>query len=427
MGLAALRHHWATPQHRNAAYLVANNVLGAATGILFWLLLARAAGLPARDLGVGFAVVALATTVAVLAKGGLDTAILRHVPGASRADGAALLRFAALVGCAVAALVALGLAGVAATESYLPQVGPFGWVLVAAIACLLVLAWLQDAYFLAEGDARQSFRRNLVLSAGRLLLPVPLVLLAVPHPVAMAWGLALLASVAAAVGFGRRLPERDGRLVPRREFLQSAMRNVTGSAAEFLPGLLLAPIVLATQGPAAAGYFGMAWTAASLLFVASAALSRSALAEMVRSGQAGPAVRRAAIHHLVLVLPAAALLALLAPWVLGLFGPGFADQGAPALRILAASTLFVAPATLYLSVLRARERPVALVAFPAAMAIALVAAAPLLAGQAGLAGVAAAWMAANAPFGIYALHRLRLELRENLHAAPTVVRGPHAE
>ena len=309
--------------------------------------------------------------------------------------------------------------------SPLPQVGALGWLLVAGIAALLVVAWLQDAYFLAEGDARFSFLRNLVLSAGRLLLPVPLVLLAVPHPVAVAWGLAVLASVLAALGFGRRLPERAGRMVPRREFLASAMRNVTGSAAEFLPGLLLAPIVLATQGPAAAAWFGMAWTAASLLFVGCAALSRSALAEMVRTGRAGPAIRRAALQHVLLIAPAAAGLALLAPWVLGLFGPAYASEGGATLRILAASAVFVAPATLYLCVLRARERPVGLVAFPAAMVAALGLAIPWLAGQAGIAGVAWAWLLANAPFGLYALHRLRLEHRLDL-PAPEVTHAPDA-
>jgi O-antigen/teichoic acid export membrane protein len=421
-----LRAQWRQPQHRNAWYLALNNVTAAATGLVFWLLLARVAGLPAREVGLGYAIVALGTTIGVVAKGGLDTALLRTVPGAHRQDAERLLRFGALVGSAVALVLCLALALLAGGGLGVPTLGAGGWLMVAAISVLLLVTWLQDAYFLAEGHAHFSWRRNLVLSGARLLLPLPILAFAIPFPIPTTWALALAASAFAAAGFGRRIPHREGRRVPRREFLASAARNLSGGAAEFLPGLLLSPIVLAIDGPAAAAYFGIAWTAASLLFLTSAAIGRSALADILRNGNGShtAAVRRGALQNLCTVAPAAVGGILLAPTVLSIFGKAYGVQGAGVFAVLCLSAFLIAPFYLYLAVLRAKERPAALVAFPLAMVAALLVLAPLLEARFGLPGVGLAWMAANAPFALYATWKLA---RPEVKLAPPVGGHPHPE
>lgn len=419
-----LRAQGREPQHRNALYLALNNVTAAAAGLLFWLLLARVAALPPNEVGVGYAIVALGTTIGVVAKGGLDTALLRTVPGAHRDEAERLLRFGVLVGSAAALALCLGLAFLARGGLGVPPLGAGGWAMVAAISVLLLVTWLQDAYFLAEGHARLSWQRNLVMSGARLVLPLPILALAIPFPIPTTWALALAASAFAAAGFGRRLPRREGRRVPRREFLASAARNLTGGAAEFLPGLLLSPIVLAIDGPAAAAYFGIAWTAASLLFMLSAAIGRSTLAALMRGGSHAVAIRRGAAQNLCTVAPAALAGILLAPQVLSIFGAAYGTHGAGVFAALCLSALLVAPVYLYLAVLRARERPVALVAFPLAMVLALLALAPLLEARYGLPGVGLAWIAANAPFALWSLWGLS---RPEVSRAPPVGGHPHPE
>lgn len=406
-------------QHRNTLILMLNQVTGAATGFLFWFLLARVVDLPAAELGIGYAAVALGTTVGVLAKGGLDTALVRTVPMASDEEAARLLRFSTLLGGAVAVLLAATLAVASRHGGALPDMHGWAWAMVALIGALMVVTWLQDAYFLADGRVRLSFHRNLVLSGARLTLPVPVVLLAAPAPVPLTWMLALAASAGAAFLLARRRTPRPGRQVPRREFLRSAARNVTGAAAEFLPGLLLAPMVLALSGPEPAAYFGIAWTGASLLFLASAAIGRSAMAEMVKGdlSASGPAIRRGGLQALVLLGPGALVAVALAPFLLGLFGADYAHHGTTAFQILCVSTLFVAPAYLYLAYLRARERPLPLILFPAAMMVALFALAPPLQLRFGLGGVALAWTLANVPFGLWGAWRLHQATKEAARAS----------
>jgi len=408
-----------------------SNLIAAATGILFWLLLARVAHLSPTEIGIGYAIVGMGATIGVVAKGGLDTALLRSVPATSREGGASLRRFAILVGCAVAIVLSLGLGLAAELFHALPDIGRLGWLLVGATAVLLIITWLQDAYFLAEGDARFNLQRNLVLSAGRIVLPLPVIGLAWYHPVATTWLLALVASALAALFLGRHVPTRSGPLLARAAFLRRSMRNGAGSALEFLPGLLLAPLVLFVDGPSRAGHFAIAWTAASLLFVLSASISRSALAEMVQRGalDTRAVIRTGVRQHLLTVAPAAVMGILFAPTILGVFGPQYAAEGATAFAILCASILFVAPSYLYLSLLRAEDRGRPLVVFPLVILATLLVLAPILESSHGLPGVAAAWMLANAPFGLFAAWKLRHEAKEVMphQRARALDRRPHAE
>ncbi|MHB8633180.1 MAG: lipopolysaccharide biosynthesis protein [Thermoplasmatota archaeon] len=397
-------------QHRNAFFLILNTVAGTATGVLFWVLIVRAAHLSPPQVGVGYAIVALCTTVGLLAKGGLDTALLRFVPRTGKAEGGRLLRFAA----AVAAVGALGLTAIVAVvgRRVLPPTPPGVWALVALGGALLAITWLQDAYFLAVGDAAFSFRRNLVLCGARLAFPIAVVALGIPQPVAVSWCLAILVSALAALGFQRRLPERAGSPVPRRTLLRSAARNLSGSAAEFLPGLLLAPLVLAVDGAAAAAYFGMAWMAAAALFLLASSCARSATVEMVSDpASTRHSLARALRVEAIVLLPLALIGAATAPWTLSVLGTAYAVAGAVPMAILCLSAIAVAPIHLYLALLRAREVALPLILFPAAMIVFLFILAPPLGARWGLTGIAVAWAVTNVPFAIYGSVALAREWR----------------
>lgn len=408
----AVRQHAGERQHRDAVLLMANTLLAAVAGLAFWLVLTRALALPSAAVGLGYATVAVGTTVGVLAKGGLDTALLRALPSADGASARRLLLLATGVGGATAVLTAAALALAGQTGSL--ALSLWAWAAAGAIGVLLVVTWLQDSWFLSEGSVRVNLWRTLAASAVRVALPFALVAwgLSGPGPVAVAWAAALLASAAIGWMLSGRRSERPGRAVGTNEFLASSARNFSGSAAEFLPGLLLAPLVLAVGGAASAAHFGMAWTVASMLFLAAAAIGRSALAAMARpSAQLPHALRRGLLQILVIVGPGAVVAALLAPWLLGVFGADYAAAGTPAFRLLCASVVVVAPASLYLAVLRLRERTLPLVLLPLSSIAFLIALAPPLEARMGLEGVALAWILANLPFGAWAMVRLAAESR----------------
>lgn len=419
-------------QHRNAYYLMLSSAGAAAAGVLFWWLLTAVAGVSAEGVGVGYAIVSMGATVGVTAKGGFDAALVRTVPDASSQEGRRLLWFAVAVASGLCIVLALVLGVASSFTGALPDFGPTGWTLVAAIGAFMVTTWLQDAYFLGEGDAKYTFHRKAILSGARILLPLPVILVALPQPVASSWGLALGVSALAAALFTRKLPDREGERIPRMVFLRRAGRNVTGSAAQFLPGLLLVPMILVINGPDAAGYFGIAWTAANLLFLVSSAITRSALAEMSgheETSREAEAIRKGTLQHVWIVAPAALVGILLAPHLLGIFGADYAERAATAFRILCASSAFVSPAYLYLAVLRARDDPGPLIVFPAAMVLALFLLAPPFNAEFGFSGVAIAWLIANVPFGLYAGWKLKQHAMEVIPhpTAPPVAADSHLE
>src|SRR5688500_4371095 len=96
-----LAEHLREPQFRTTYVLLLNTATTAATGLVFWILFARLSETRA-PIGLGYTIISLGTLVAILGKGGLDTALMRSVPDASREAAVRLLRFGAVLGGALA-------------------------------------------------------------------------------------------------------------------------------------------------------------------------------------------------------------------------------------------------------------------------------------------------------------------------------------
>ncbi|MCA1813260.1 MAG: hypothetical protein LC624_04830, partial [Halobacteriales archaeon] len=372
-----------------------------------------------------------------------------------------LLELAVTVGfLGIAALIAVLAVGARVLGEADTGLTPGTIALVGGLAALLVVTWLQDAHFLAEGEARFSFYRNLVLHIGRLVCPAIVIALVLPFPIPVAWGLAMVGSIVMAAWMLRAMPdhrasspladapptgEPEGQAhapqhrehVPVSSFLGTAARNITGSAAEFLPGLLLPPLVLRLQGAEPSAWFYIAWTGASMLFLLSASIARSTFAEMSRHGERAHAryLRQALRHHKLIVLPAAVLALLTAPLVLRLFGASYLQHGLTVFVLLASSIVLIVPVYLYLALLRSRDEHVALVLYPAINITLLFALAYVLEPRFGLEGIGLAWILAHAPLALFAAARLRKAVREPVeevtHASPEALpahrRAPHLE
>ena len=120
----------------------------------------------------------------------------------------------------------------------------------------------------------------------------------------------------------------------------------------------LVPIAVAISvGPRLNAYFYMAWTIGGMLFVLSMNVANSLTVEGAFDSEALAANCRSALRHTMLLLvPLAAMAALLAPVILGLFGPGYARYGVSILELLAIATLPKTLTELYLGALRAQSR-----------------------------------------------------------------------
>jgi len=110
----------------------------------------------------------------------------------------------------------------------------------------------------------------------------------------------------------------------------------------------------------------------------------------------GALAARVARLYLAIVVPGTVVLVAAAPVILLPFGPDYASEGAPVLRILAIGGLFRAATLLYVAIARLQGKGGRILAVHATEAVLMLAGAIALAGPLGLEGVALAWLGAMA-------------------------------
>lgn len=430
MGLRErLTSHLRDPLYWNGYALVANAGVGAALGFVFWIVAARR--FAPEDLGWGAAVVSAATLAALLGKAGFDAALIRFAPSAHPRVARKLVLYAVASSVALTGLVCLGIAALALTgvESLAPMLTPLSFAGFLLLACGTSAAWMLDAFFIAEQASVVTLLRNVAFHGVKLLVPLAIVASLAHAAVPLAWSVGLAASLAVALALLPRHLRRhraEARARPsRREVASYAAKNYMLNLAEFLPGLVLPLVVLEVAGAQTNARFYLAWTVATVGFLASKAIAQSAFAALVRDPDATTAIRKGARLSVVVLGAPTLALAAFPSLALSLFGPAYGGDAADMLRLLALSIPAVVATNLYLAYLKARHAGWELTVLPTLTLVGLLALAfPALA-WGGLAGVGAAWLLVQTTAGAYAATRLLLRLRKLDHDAPRTALRAH--
>lgn len=416
------------PLYANGIALVLNAGLSAALGFLFWVVAARRFN--ADALGIGAAIVSAATLAALLGKAGFDAAVIRYAPahdrrGAARLLGRALLATSGLTALVAVCILALAKLGVPALAALLQPAYAFGFVVLAIATAF---GWVLDAYFVAEQRAGAVLLRNIAFNGVKLVVPIVIANEWAGRAVPLAWSIGLAASIAVTLAI---LPfvlarHRATAQRPTRSALGYSMRNYALNLSEFVPGLVLPVLVLHALGAEENARFYLAWTVATVAFLASKAVSQSAFAAMVRQGDERGSVLKALGLSAVVLGPVALVLYVGAELVLGLFGAHYV-VAAPLLRTLALSIPAVALANVYLSFLKARDDGWELTLLPLASLAVLGVLMPLALAWRGIQGVGLAWLAVQLAIGVYAGTRLIARFKRIPHASPRtgLRRHPH--
>lgn len=414
-----LHAEWKDPRRRQSYVLMLNTGLMSVLGLAYWAVVGRY--VDAATLGVGASIVGVASLVNIVARVGLDTALLRHLADPAL-DRRRLLSSSALVVGAVTLVLA------AAYLAYLVVADPAGaggllapWtaaVFGVSLAALSV-GFLLDAALLAADRPGDLLAKNLAYS----VLKIPFSLLLVgpmgPAGLAVGWGAAMLVSLLpASVRLWRGLGPSGaaGARSPLR--LAGGLDAAADYGVNVLllgPGLLLPAAVLQVSGPDEAAYVYMAWMLANLAFAVPTAIGQAQLL-----GHAG---RREESHRrpVLLGLLAAAAMAAGAPLFLLLLGnDGYLSSAYPTFLVLVAATPLLAVEHLTLSRHRAARRhaPAFLLGFAqlALLAAAVLWARPL----GGLPVMALVWLGGHAALAAFCLFGPGLPAE----ASPSVLEVP---
>ncbi|MFG2956858.1 lipopolysaccharide biosynthesis protein [Streptomyces sp. NPDC048291] len=408
-----------SPLFRNAYALMLNTGISAVLGLGFWLAAARYYSESA--VGQGSAAIAAMKLLAGLTAVTLTGALARFIPVAGRRTGKLIFRTYAGSSLIVALaagvfLMTLGVWG----PSYRFLHGPLpglGFV-VAVIAWNLLT--LQDGVLTGLRNAPWVPVGNTVFSAVKLAL---LVAFAAAVPVAgvfVSW-VAAIATSFVPLGwlvFRRLVPRHvkataDHAKPPTlKEISRFLAGDYTGSLFS-LAVVYLVPVIIASQVSSEDNaYFYITTTIGGTTNLLAINMGASLTVEGSHDPARLAANTRAALKRMArIMIPICALLFFGAPWILGVFGPGYADAATPLLRWFAVGALLRVVMETYFAVLRAQSRTAGLAWLQGLLCVLVLGLTLLLLPRMGLTGAGVAEISSLAVIVTIAAPRLWRTLR----------------
>ncbi|MGN9757199.1 lipopolysaccharide biosynthesis protein [Streptomyces sp. SD31] len=349
---------------RNAYALMINTGVSAVLGLGFWLAAARYYSESA--VGQGSAAIAAMKFLAGLTAVALTGALARFIPVAGRRSGRLIFRTYA-GSCVIVALAAgvflltLDLWG----PSYRFLNGAAGGLFFVVAVVAWNLLTLQDGVLTGLRSAVWVPVGNTVFSAVKLGL---LVAFAVAIPTAgvfVSWVAAIAVSVLPLgwLVFRRLVPRHvqataDHTSPPSlKEIGKFLAGDYTGSLFS-LAVVYLIPVIVAAQVSAEDNaYFYITATIGGTVNLLAINMGASLTVEGSHDPRRLAANTRAALRRMArIMVPVAAILFFGAPWILGVFGQGYADAATPLLRWFAVGALLRVVMETYFAVLRAQSR-----------------------------------------------------------------------
>lgn len=404
-----LRRHLSDPLYRTGYYLIVGTGITSLLGVGFWALAAHSYS--AHVVGLNAAAISAMTLVAEACTLGLSAVLVRYLPVAGTSTRRLVGRSYALT---VSLALAFGLLAALTTGIWSPQLdflSSGGWLIGFVLATgATTIFTLQDSVLTGLRAAKWIPLENSLYALAKLLLLVLLASSLTGSGPFVAWTapLALAVVIVNVLIFRRLIPAapREGTL-DRSKLLSMATGNYAGKLFT-LAGNLYMPILVANQVSAAdAAYFFVPWMVSLAIELIAlnvmTSLTVEAASDMERLRELS---RRALRQTLRLVVPVAALAAMVAPWALLIFGQDYADEGATLLRLLALGMVPNAIVTLGISVARIEHRGRIVVAIQGAHCVVVLGLSALLLPSVGIDAVGYVWTASQTVIALVLLATL---------------------
>ncbi|MEU1403926.1 lipopolysaccharide biosynthesis protein [Streptomyces sp. NPDC005728] len=353
-----------SPLFRNAYALMLNTGISAVLGLGFWLAAARYYSESA--VGQGSAAIAAMKLLAGLTAVTLTGALARFIPVAGQRTGRLIFRTYAgssmIVACAAGVfLLTLDAWG----PSYRFLHGPVnGLGFIAAVVAWNLLT-LQDGVLTGLRSAPWVPVGNTVFSAVKLGLLVAFAVAIPATGVFVSWVAAIATSVVplGLLVFRRLVPkhvkatENHAEPPTPREIGRFLAGDYTGSLFS-LAVVYLVPVIIASQVSSEDNaYFYITTTIGGTTNLLAINMGASLTVEGSHDPGRLAADTRAALKRMTrIMLPIAGGLFVGAPWILGVFGDGYADAATPLLRWFAVGAVVRVVMETYFAVLRAQSR-----------------------------------------------------------------------
>jgi O-antigen/teichoic acid export membrane protein len=417
-GRARLREHLSDPLYRTGYYLILGTGVTSLLGVGFWALAAHSYS--ARVVGLNAAAISAMTLVAEACTLGLSAVLVRYLPVAGSSTRRLVSRSYALT---ISLALVFGLLAALTTGVWSPKLGFLGgggWLIGFVLATgATTIFTLQDSVLTGLRAAKWIPLENSLYALAKLLLLVVLASTLTGSGPFVAWTapLAFAVVIVNYLIFKRLIPSVSGEgSLDRSKLLSMATGNYAGKLFT-LAGNLYMPILVANRVSAAdAAYFYVPWMVSLAIELVALNVMTSLTVEAAGNmDKLRDLSRRALRQTLRLVIPVAALVALVAPLALLVFGQAYADEGSSLLRLLMIGMVPNAIVTLGISVARIEHRGRIVVSVQGAHCVAVLLFSALLLPSLGIDAVGYVWTASQTALALVLLGTL---LRPVLFRAP---------
>ncbi|QMU77480.1 hypothetical protein GXW83_19035 [Streptacidiphilus sp. PB12-B1b] len=400
------------PLLRNGHVLNLSALVTAALGAIYWIL--ATSWYSTASVGRSYAALSAASLLAGIGQLNLADILVRFVPSAGRHTRRLTLRCytaSAAFSTAVAVLFLV----------LVPVVAPgLDYLRTPVAAVCFVAATAGYAIFVLQDGALTGLRRtgwvlgeNAVFATVKVVLLVGCGILALSAGILVSWAGALIVAllVTNVYLFRHAVPAHERAAATAA----APPRMLRYAAADYLGALFrltaynAAPLlVLDRLGSTDSAYFSLAWVIAYTLFLAAYNMGSSMIVEAAHAPERlAENARRVLRHSGALLTAAAVLLGVTAPWLLRLFGPGYAEHGTTLLRLLAVAAVPNLLVGVAVDVARARRKLAWAVGLQAALCILVLGLSALLLPVMGVTGVGVAWLITECALGLPLLLTLR--------------------
>lgn len=406
---ARLREHLSDPLYRTGYYLILGTGVTSLLGVGFWALAAHSYS--ARVVGLDAAAISAMTLVAEACTLGLSAVLVRYLPVAGGSTRRLVSRSYALT---VSLALVFGLLAALTTGVWSPKLGFLGgggWLIgfVLATAATTIFT-LQDSVLTGLKAAKWIPLENSLYALAKLLLLVVLASTLSGSGPFVAWTapLAFAVVIVNYLIFKRLIPSVSGAgSLDRGKLLSMATGNYAGKLFT-LAGNLYMPILVANRVSAAdAAYFFVPWMVSLAIELVALNVMTSLTVEAASDmDHLRDLSRRALRQTMRLLIPVAALVTLVAPLALLVFGQDYADEGSSLLRLLMIGMVPNAIVTLGITVARVEHRGRAVVSIQGAHCIVVLFFSALLLPSLGIDAVGYVWTASQTVLAVVLLATL---------------------
>lgn len=400
----------------NSLCLLFGTLAVAGFGFIFWTIVARV--FSDTTVGLAATLLSLSSLISLLGLAGFDTTFVRFLPKSDRKQdyinsGLVISGLLSIV-LSIIFLVVLAL-----SSPSFQFVVTNPWYIAAFIFFNVVatLNVLTNSVFLAYRKAVYILVINTIFSIVKVVLPF-MILGGNAMMIFIVAGIAQTVGLILSLGAMHRSFQHRFSTKIHLDIIKLSRKYalaVYGSSIlNLIPPTILPLMLTAQLGAASSAYYYMTFTIASVLYTVAYSAMQSAFAEGSHAEhELKTHMKKAAKLVGVLMLPAACIVFVAAPWIMSIFGPTYVANGTELLQLFCVSALFVSVYSALGSIFKIRHTIRALVAMNLAYAGIIIGLSYALFDSVGVNAVGVAWLAGNVAAVVIGAGALYMQQRAN--------------